>query len=131
MPKSVLPFLMFQGEAEAALDFYRATFPDTRVDRVERYGGGEEMPAGAFKTARLTILDQQIMVLDSSPVHDFAFTPSFSLFVECDSADEVRSLAATLSGGGTTMMPVGNYGFSKQFAWVTDRFGISWQLNCA
>jgi predicted 3-demethylubiquinone-9 3-methyltransferase (glyoxalase superfamily) len=131
MPKSVLPFLMFQGDAEAALEFYRATIPGAEVDRVERYGEGEQVPAGRFKSARLTLAGQEIMVLDSPPVHDFTFTPSFSFHVECADEDEVRTLAEALAQDGATMMPVGNYGFSRLFAWVSDRFGVSWQLNCA
>lgn len=131
MPRSILPFLMFQGEAEAALEFYRTTIPGTEVDRVERYGEGEPLAAGRFKSARLTLAGQEVMVLDSPPVHDFTFTPAFSFYVECSDEDEVRALAAALSHDGATMMPVENYGFSRLFAWVSDRFGVSWQLNCA
>ena len=131
MVQSCLPFLMFQGEGSAALDFYLATFPDARSEQVERYGDGEAVPAGALKAAQVVIADQRIRLFDSSPVHAFTFTPSFSLFLECDSEEELRRLGKTLAEGGSVMMPVDNYGFSRLFTWVSDRFGVSWQLNLA
>ncbi len=52
-----------------------------------------------------------------------------SLFVECESEAELDEAFARISDGGKVMMPPGNYGFSTKFAWVGDRFGVSWQLN--
>lgn len=49
--------------------------------------------------------------------------------MECDSEEEVRGISSALAEGGGVLMPVGNYGFSRLFAWVNDRFGVSWQLN--
>ena len=67
--------------------------------------------------------------IDSPIKHAFTFTPSFSLFVECESEAELDAAFARLSDGGSVLMPPGNYGFSTKFAWVNDRFGVSWQLN--
>jgi predicted 3-demethylubiquinone-9 3-methyltransferase (glyoxalase superfamily) len=131
MPKSVLPFLMFQGNAEAALEFYRTALEGVQLDRIERYGENEPVAAGALKTARMTMLGQEVMIYDSPPMHDFGFTPSFSFFVECADEDEVRRLAAAFAEGGHALMPVGNYGFSRLYAWVADRFGVTWQFNLA
>ena len=71
------------------------------------------------------------MLLDSPVRHDFTFTPAFSLFVECDSEDQIRWLFEELSEEGRVFMPLESYGFSRQFTWVADRFGVSWQLNLA
>jgi predicted 3-demethylubiquinone-9 3-methyltransferase (glyoxalase superfamily) len=49
--------------------------------------------------------------------------------VNCESEAEIDSLYEKLSEGGGVMMPLDNYGFSKKFAWVGDRYGVSWQLN--
>jgi len=136
MPKSCIPFLMFTGQAGEALDFYLATFEGAKIEAIERYGegGGDEggqMPAEAIKMALLNIAGQQIHLFDSPPVHDFTFTPSQSFFVECSSEDELRRLSETLSRDGGVMMPVDDYGFSRLYAWVADRFGVPWQLNFA
>lgn len=79
--------------------------------------------------ARITIAGQTVMCVDSPINHAFDFTPSFSFFVDCDDDDEVDRLYSALSDQGTTLMPPGNYGFSRKFAWVNDRFGVSWQVN--
>ena len=85
---------------------------------------------GSIRRARFTIGGQSVLCTDSVVKHSFSFTPSFSFFVECGYEDEVRRLSHVLKEGGSEMMPVANYGFSAPFAWVSDRFGVSWQLNC-
>jgi predicted 3-demethylubiquinone-9 3-methyltransferase (glyoxalase superfamily) len=66
---------------------------------------------------------------DSPITHDWDFTPGWSLFIDCTSEEEVEALVQALSEDGVTMMPLGDYEWSQQFAWVQDRFGISWQIN--
>lgn len=129
---SMMPFLMFQqGKATEAIDYYCATFPGARVEAMERFGAGEAGPEGTVKGARLVIAGQPLRIFDSPAPHGFGFTPSISFFVECTSDDELRGLAARLEEGGAALMPLGDYGFSRLFAWVNDRFGVSWQLNLA
>ena len=126
------PFLMFQsGSAQAALDLYFATFPDSRMVRVERYAQGEQGPAGTIKVAVFTLCGREFMCSDSPIKHAFTFTPSSSTFVDFDSAAELDRVFGTLSEGGQVLMPLGNYGFSQRFGWLNDRFGVSWQLNLA
>ena len=124
------PFLMFQdGNAQAALDLYLATFPDSRLVRAERYAEGEAGPAGSIKVAVFTLCGREFMCSDSPINHGFAFTPSSSTFVDFDSVAELERAFGLLSEGGQVLMPLGNYGFSQRFGWVNDRFGVSWQLN--
>lgn len=126
------PFLMFQGgQAQAALDLYFATFPDSGMVRVERYGEGDPGPAGSIKVAVFTLCGREFMCSDSPITHGFTFTPASSTFVEFDSAAELDRVFAVLSQQGQVLMPLGNYGFSQRFGWVNDRFGVSWQLNLA
>ncbi|CAG9244131.1 VOC family protein [Paraburkholderia unamae] len=131
MPATVLPFLMFQGDGAEALEFYLSVFPGAAIEQIERYGEGGNAPAGSIKLARFRIGEQTVMCTDSPVKHAFTFTPSFSFFVECDSQDDVGRLGEILKQGGAELMPVGNYGFSTLFTWVSDRFGVSWQLNYA
>lgn len=53
----------------------------------------------------------------------------FSLFVECGSDEEIERLYAALAADGKTFMPLGGHGFTRKFAWIRDRYGVSWQLN--
>lgn len=118
-------FLMFQGDCAAALEFYAATLPDTRIVSLDR------KPDGTVAMAHLSIAGLEVMANDSPPVHDFTFTPSTSTFLGVDDPDQVDVLAAALSVDGKVMMAPENYGFSRRFAWVQDRFGVSWQINAA
>ena len=118
------PFLMFQGRCEEALTFYAATLPGARVLSLDR------KPDGAVAMARLSVGGLEIMANDSPPVHAFDFTPSSSTFLTVDEPGAVDPLAAALgAGGGRALMPPDDYGFSRRFAWVQDRFGVSWQIN--
>ena len=125
----ITTFLMFQGQAEEAINFYTSLFDDGEILELNRFGPDDPGTDGATMLARFSIAGQTFMALDSDPIHEFTFTPSMSLFVTCQSEDEVDRLAADLSDGGQELMPLGSYGFSTKFAWVNDRYGVSWQLN--
>lgn len=114
---------MFQGRCEAALEFYAATLPETRILSLDK------KPDGTVAMARLSVAGLELMANDSPPVHDFDFTPSTSTFLGVDDPDQVDALATALSVDGRVMMPPDTYGFSRRFAWVQDRFGVSWQIN--
>ncbi|MEG3181637.1 VOC family protein [Sphingomonas sp. LT1P40] len=124
------PFLMFQGgKAEAALDFYVEHIPGSRIDSLERFGPAGPGPEGSVLRGYATIAGQAVMVHDSFITHGFDFTPSWSFFLDCDDEAGFDRLFALLSDGGSVLMPPDNYGWSAKFGWVSDHFGISWQLN--
>jgi predicted 3-demethylubiquinone-9 3-methyltransferase (glyoxalase superfamily) len=131
MPQKIRPFLMFQGNAEEAMTFYASLFPDGEIIDIVRYGPSQAGAEGSVMKARFTVGGQTVMCIDSPVKHAFTFTPAFSLFVDCESEEDIRRLAAALGEGGVALMPLGSYGFSRQFAWLNDRFGVSWQLNLA
>lgn len=126
---TVTPFLMFVGRAEEALNFYTSVIPNSRVLEMSRHGAGGPVEEGKVMKAVLSLAGRHLIVSDSPDVHDFTFTPSSSLFVECDTQSEQDHLFEALSDGGTVLMPLGNYGFSTRFGWANDRFGVSWQIN--
>jgi predicted 3-demethylubiquinone-9 3-methyltransferase (glyoxalase superfamily) len=129
MRTNVRTFLMFEGKAEEAMNFYVSLIPRSEVTEIVRWGPGGPGAEGSVMRATFTLGGQAVMCIDSFVKHDFTFTASISFFVDCDSEEEIRRLSSALVEGGAEFMPLGNYGFSRQFAWVKDRFGVSWQLN--
>ena len=130
-----IPFLMFcggqEGKAEEAVNWYCSLFDDSRVVNIDRYGPGEHEPEGFVRVATFELGGSRIMAIDSSGPHQFTFTPAISLWMECSSQEEIERLAGSLSERGQFLMPLDNYGFSPQFCWVADRYGVTWQLNRA
>lgn len=131
MSTTVRPFLMFEGNAEAAMRAWVALVPGSRIVEVQRYGPGGPAPEGTVMRGVCEIAGQVVQVTDSFVHHAFTFTPSFSFFVECDSDAQIDALWAAMLDGGSALMEIGNYGFSRRFGWLNDRFGVSWQLNLA
>jgi predicted 3-demethylubiquinone-9 3-methyltransferase (glyoxalase superfamily) len=120
---------MFEGKAEEAMRFYVSLIPASEILEVVRYGPGQPGPEGSVMKATVSIGGQIVLCTDSFVKHNFTFTPAISLFVQCYTEEEVTRLSSALAEGGSVLMPLGNYGFSRLFAWVNDRFGVSWQLN--
>ncbi|PFG05378.1 VOC family protein [Bacillus sp. es.034] len=126
----VTPFLMFQdGNAEEAMNFYTSLIEDSAITNIARYGANESGDEGTVMQATFTLKGQEFMCIDSNVKHQFDFTPSFSIFLTCDTEEELETIYVKLSEGGQALMPLGDYGFSKKFGWLNDRFGVSWQLN--
>lgn len=131
MPERVTPFLMSTGDAEPAIELYTSLFDDAHVLALIRWGPDGQGMEGTVQQATFSIAGQEFRCSDSPPVHDFNFTPSFSVFVDVASAEELERPFAGLSEGGAVLTPLDDHGFSRRFGWVNDRFGVSWQLNLA
>jgi predicted 3-demethylubiquinone-9 3-methyltransferase (glyoxalase superfamily) len=129
MAQSITPFLMFEGTAEAAMNFYVSLFPGASIRSIARYGAEGPGKSGTVMTATFILDGQAIMCIDSPVKHAFTFTPASSLFVECTDRDEIDRLFAALSQGGKVLMGLDAYPFARRFAWLDDRFGVSWQLR--
>jgi len=127
------PFLMFcgphGGRAEEAITFYVSLLKNSQIIATDRYGANEQEPEGTVRLARFTLAGREYMAIDSAAAHNFTFTPAFSIFVTCESESELEKLYEALSVGGAALMPLDNYGFSRKFGWLNDRYGVSWQLN--
>lgn len=118
------------GKAEEAVKFYTSLFPNSEIQKIDRWVEGEPMSvAGQVKTALFTLAGTQYMASENTAPHPFTSTPAISIFIECADEDEIIRLHNQLSKDGKEFMPLGDYGFSKKFTWVEDRYGISWQLN--
>lgn len=131
MSDRIRPFLMFEGKAEEAMNAYVALIPDSAIVEITRYGAEGPGPEGSVNRALFRLAGQEVYCIDSYVRHAFTFTPAFSFFLECVSEEEQERFFSTLIEGGQALMPLDNYGFSRRFGWLNDRFGVSWQLNLA
>ncbi|WP_099221698.1 VOC family protein [Listeria costaricensis] len=124
------PFLMFQNAtAEPAAEFYISLFDDAEILQLARYGANQPGPEGTIMIGAIRIKNLEIAISDSFVKHAFDFTPSSSIFINCDDTTEFDRYFEGLSKKGEVLMEPANYGFSEKFAWVNDQFGVSWQIS--
>jgi predicted 3-demethylubiquinone-9 3-methyltransferase (glyoxalase superfamily) len=127
--RKITSFLMFEGQAEEAMNFYISLFENSKVEHVIKYGPNQGGVEGSIMHAKFTLNGQEFMCIDSAVKHQFTFTSAMSLYVNCHSEAEADKLFHALCEDGQVMMPLGAYPFSKNYAWLSDRFGVSWQLS--
>lgn len=108
----VTPFLMFNDQLEAAIEFYTATFPDSEIKNVARNGSD-----GPVMSAEFVVGGQKFMGYNGGSY--FTFTEGFSLYVDCENQAEVDEYWEKLVAAGAT---------PTQCGWITDPFGLSWQI---
>lgn len=113
-------------EDSAEQDSDEETETETARDGAEQT---DAEPPVLVATAQLKIGNQVLMIQDSLVRHAFSFTPSTSIAVVVDSASEFDHIVGKLAEGGQYLMEPGSYDFAQNYAWVTDRFGFSWQVN--
>jgi len=129
--QKVTMFLMFDGKAEEAMNFYTSLIGGSKILSITRYGPNEAGAEGTVKHATFSLNGQELMCIDSSTRHEFTFTPAMSLYVNCETEAEIDHLFEKLSHAGQVFMPLDRYPFSNKLAWIADKFGVSWQLNLA
>jgi predicted 3-demethylubiquinone-9 3-methyltransferase (glyoxalase superfamily) len=112
----ITTFLTFNDQAEEAIDFYTSIFEDSRIVSATRYGEAGPGPRGSLMSATFELAGQQFMALNGGP--SFTFEQGISLFVSCETQEEVDRYWEKLSAGGEEG-PCG---------WLTDKFGVSWQV---
>jgi len=124
-------FMMFDGKAEEAMNFYISLFENSKILSISRYGPNEAGSEGTVMHALFALNGQSFMCIDSNVKHEFTFTPAMSIFVNCETEAEIDSLFEKLSHGGQVLMPLERYPFSEKYVWFSDKFGVSWQLSLA
>ncbi len=111
--------LWFDGQAEEAASFYATTFPDSRVDKVNRaprdYPAGK---AGDVLTVEFTVCGVPFLGLNGGPMHEFSDAVSFQVYTD-DQVETDRLWAAVTGGGGS----------ENACGWCKDRFGLAWQIT--
>lgn len=127
--QKVTTFLMFDGKAEEAMKYYVSVFDQAEILSIERYGPNGAGEKGSVFRATFSLYGQVFMCIDSNIKHDFSFTPAMSLYITCTTEEEIERLFEKLSQGGQVLMPLAAYPFSDKFGWLSDKYGVSWQLN--
>ncbi|ABY43507.1 VOC family protein [Bacillus mycoides] len=129
--QKITTFLMFEGKAEEAMNFYTSLFNQSEIVSISRYDENGPGKEGTVIHATFTLNGQEFMCIDSYVKHDFTFTPAMSLYVTCDTEKEIETVFNKLAQDGKVLMPLGSYPFSKKFGWLNDKYGVSWQLTLA
>ena len=107
----ITPFLWFDGNGEEAVNFYVSTFNDSRILGLNRG------PDGKAFTGSFELRGQEFMFVNAGP--EFPFTEAISLFVKCETQEEVDELWGKLTADG---------GEESRCGWLKDKFGLSWQI---
>jgi predicted 3-demethylubiquinone-9 3-methyltransferase (glyoxalase superfamily) len=114
--QKITPFLWFDGQAEEAMNFYVSIFKNSKVMSVTRYGDAGPGPKGTVMSATFQLEGQDFFALNGGP--QFKFTPAISLFINCETQQEVDDLWEKLSDGGR----------KDRCGWLQDKYGLSWQI---
>ena len=109
--QKITPFLWFNGNAEEATNFYVSVFKNSKVLRVMPGPDGKAMGTS------FEIEGQEFHTLNGGP--QYRFTPAISLFVNCETQEEVDALWSKLTADG---------GRPDRCGWLVDKFGLSWQI---
>jgi predicted 3-demethylubiquinone-9 3-methyltransferase (glyoxalase superfamily) len=115
--QKITTFLWFDHQAEQARDFYLSVFPNSRPGPTARAAAGGPAPAGTVLTVSFFLDGQEFAAINGGPAYQI--TPAISLVVNCDTQAEVDYYWERLMAGG---------GKAVQCGWLTDRFGVSWQV---
>ncbi|MED7928457.1 VOC family protein [Nonomuraea sp. LP-02] len=112
MTQKITTYLWFDNQAEEAAAFYTSLFAGSRIVRVQRNGDADTVMLVEFELA-----GQRFLALNGGP--HFTFNEAVSLYVDCETQEEVDELWARLTADG---------GEESQCGWLKDRWGLSWQI---
>lgn len=114
--QKITTFLWFNDKAEEAANFYVSIFKNSKILNASRYGDAGPGPKGQVMTITFELEGQQFIALNGGPT--FSFTPAISLFVNCETQQEVDDLWQKLGAGGR----------EDRCGWLQDKYGLSWQI---
>ena len=115
--QKITPFLWFDNNAEAAVNFYMSVFKNAKITKTKRCGDAGPGPKGSVLTIGFEIEGQYFMALNGGP--HYKLTPAFSIVVACESQEEIDYYWEKLTTDG---------GKEVQCGWLEDKFGVSWQI---
>ncbi len=121
--RAITPHLWFDQEAKEAAEFYTTVLPDSRVTNIVTI---RNTPSGDCDVVSFELAGQPFMAISTGPL--FKFNPSVSFHIKCRTVEEVDAVWTKLQPGGSVLMELGEYPFSKRYGWLADRYGVSWQI---
>ena len=131
--QKITPCLWFDNQAASAARFYTSIFKKSKVGMVTHYDENSAavsgQPKGSVLTVAFKIEGQEFLALNGGPI--FKFTPAISFFIYCKTAKEVDTFYKKLVQGGKVMMALDKYPFSERYAFIADKYGVSWQIILA
>lgn len=131
--QKITPCLWFDQQAEEAVRFYTSLFKNSKTGLSDKYDESSSevsgQPKGSVMTVEFELEGQEFLALNGGPL--FKFSPAVSFFVNCETEEEINTLWEKLSEGGLVMMEFQKYPFSEKYGWLSDKFGVSWQLSLA
>ncbi|MFG2331532.1 VOC family protein [Streptomyces sp. NPDC048604] len=132
MPSKLNPYLTFDGDAKAAMEFYEEVFGGTL--RVHTYAEfGDEVPPGHADKIMHAMLETTagfaLMAGDNPPGNEFKPGNTMSISVSGEDETELRRYWERLSGGGTVAVPLEKQMWGDVFGMCVDRFGVTWMVN--
>jgi len=127
--QKIIPHLWFDKQAKEAAEFYVSIFPNAKMGSVDVL---KDTPGGDTELLTFQIMGFKFSAMSAGPL--FKINPSISFMVnfdpsQVDSAEEkLQEVWSKLLEGGSVLMPLQEYPFSKKYGWVQDKYGVSWQL---
>jgi predicted 3-demethylubiquinone-9 3-methyltransferase (glyoxalase superfamily) len=115
--QQIVPFLWFNNQAEEAVKFYTSVFKDSKIITTSYYGEGGPMPAGTALVVDFELNGMRMNALNGGPA--YKFTPAISLYIKCNTQEEIDYYWEKLLSGG---------GRESQCGWLDDKYGLSWQV---
>jgi len=119
----IVPHLWFDTQAVEASELYLSLFENSRL---VSHTVIKDTPSGDCDFLVIELAGQEFMLISAGPY--FPHSPIISFQVACQDKAEVDRLYTKLTEGGQILMPLESYEFNDYYAWVSDQFGISWQL---
>lgn len=126
MVQKIVPHLWFDTEAMEAVSFYTSLFEDSRINWATVV---KDTPSGDSEQFSFTLAGQEFLAISAGPYT--SFSPAVSLSVYLNTVEETEALWEKLLEGGSVLMPLDTYPFSKRYGWLNDKYGLSWQITYA
>lgn len=121
--QKIIPNLWYDKESFEAAKMYTELFENSAIDNVTTL---YDTPSGDAELVSFHLSDLNFSAISGGPF--FKINHSVSFMVACSTTEEVTRLHEGLSKGGTELMPLGEYPFSKWYAWIQDKYGLGWQI---